>query len=85
MRRKHSKTLALLSAHPTSANVKWSDVEALLKSLGATTEEREGSRVKVVLFGQVRIVHRPHKCGPNMDKGAVAEMRDWLAEHGVKP
>lgn len=85
MKRKHEKTLALLFAHPTSANVKWNDVTALLKDLGATMEEREGSRVKVKLFGEIRVVHRPHKCGPNLDKGAVSDLRDWLADHGVKP
>lgn len=84
MKRKHEKTLALLFAHPTSANVKWNDVAALLKDLGARIEEREGSRVVVKLFGQVRVMHRPHP-RPSMDKGAVADVRNWLAENGVKP
>lgn len=85
MKRKHSKTLELLFAHPTSANIQWKSVAALLRELGAAMEEREGSRVKVKLFDEVRVIHRPHKCGPNLDKGAVAELRDWLAEHEVKP
>ncbi len=84
MKRKHTKTLELLFAHPTSANVKWKDVEALLKELGAQVAEREGSRVVVKLFGQIRVCHRPHP-SPSMDKGAVVDIRNWLAENGVKP
>jgi hypothetical protein len=40
-------------AHPTSANIQWRDVEARLKALGAEIEEREGSRVAVIMFGEV--------------------------------
>jgi HicA toxin of bacterial toxin-antitoxin, len=84
VRRKHGKTLAALFAHPTSANIKWRDIEALFKELGATVSEREGSRVGVELFGEIRVFHRPHPT-PDTDKGAVASIRRWLEEHGVKP
>ncbi|MGA2939058.1 MAG: type II toxin-antitoxin system HicA family toxin [Syntrophobacteraceae bacterium] len=47
-------------------------------------EEREGSRVEVFLFGQVRVYHRPHP-GQDTDKGAVASIRRWLKQHGVRP
>ncbi len=84
MSRKHRKTLEALFAHPVSANIKWRDIEALLKELGAEISEREGSRVAVVLFSEVRVFHRPHP-GPATDKGAVASIRDWLDVHGVRP
>lgn len=84
VRRKHTKTLAALFAHPTPANIQWRDIEALFKELGATVSEREGSRVGVELFGEIRVFHRPHP-SPNTDKGAVASIRRWLEEHGVKP
>ena len=85
MKRKHAKTLALLFSRPVSANVKHDDVMALLAELGATIEtSRAGSRVGVVLFGEVRVLHKPYP-SPNMDKGAVAAVRDWLEQHGVKP
>nr|WP_255376035.1 type II toxin-antitoxin system HicA family toxin [Gluconobacter sp. DsW_056] len=59
-------------------------MEALFVSLGAEISEREGSRVGVFLFGEVRVFHRPHP-KPNTDKGAVASVRKWLEENGVKP
>ncbi len=85
MKRKHAKTLVLIFHRPVSANVKHSDVMALLTELGALIEiDREGSRVGVVLFGEVRVLHKPHP-SPNMDKGAVTAIRDWLEQHGVTP
>lgn len=84
MKRTHQKTLQAVFAHPTSANIAWRDIDALFKSLGAEVSEREGSRVAVVLFNEVRVFHRPHP-SPRTDKGAVASVRRWLEQHGVKP
>lgn len=84
MKRKHQRTLESIFSHPASANVQWRDIEALFTELGAEVSEREGSRVAVVLFEEVRIFHRPHP-SPNTDKGALASVRKWLEQHGVKP
>ena len=84
MKRKHQRTLELIFARPTSANVQWRDIDALLVELGAEVSEHEGSRVAVVLFEEVRVFHRPHP-SPNTDKGAVASVRKWLEQHGVEP
>lgn len=82
MKRKHLKTLKLLFARPMSANVRWDDIESLLLDLGAQIEEREGSRVLIRLFGERRVFHRPHP-SPMTDKGAIANLRDWLSDNGV--
>ena len=84
MKRRHQRTLEALYAHPTSANIAWKDVEALLLELGAEVSEREGSRIAVVLFSEVRVFHRPHP-SPHTDKGAVVAVRKWLEQHGVTP
>lgn len=84
MKRKHQKTLELIFARPTSGNISWADVEALLLELGAELSQREGSRVGVRLFGERRVFHRPHS-SPMTDKGAVASIRKWLKENGVEP
>ena len=46
--------------------------------------EREGSRIGVVLFGEIQVFHRPHP-SPDTDKGAVSSIRKWLEKNGVKP
>jgi len=84
MNRKYRKTLALIFARPVSANIRWADIEALFLELGAEIEERAGSRVEVFLFGVVRVFHRPHP-SPDTDKGAIAAIRKWLEDNGVKP
>ncbi len=84
MKRKNQRTLDAIFAHPTSANVKWRDIEGLFRELGAEISEREGSRIAVVLFKEVRVFHRPHPA-PDTDKGAIASIRKWFEQHGVTP
>jgi hypothetical protein len=84
MKRKHLKTLEAIFALPVSANIQWRAIEALFVELGAEISEREGSRIAVFLFGEIRVFHRPHP-SPNTDKGAVASIRKWLEQHGVEP
>jgi len=84
MQRKHQRTLKRIYARPTSGNIPWSDIDSLFKALGADVSERAGSRVAVVLFGEVRVFHRPHP-SPHTDKGAVASIRRWFELYEVRP
>ncbi len=84
LKAKNQKILALIFSHPTPAGLKWNDAAWLMAELGATITQREGSRIAVFLFDQVRVFHRPHP-SPDMDKAAVASLRRWLEENGVKP
>jgi hypothetical protein len=84
MKRKHQKTLDAIYARPVSANIQWRDIEALFVELGAEISQREGSRIAVVLFDELRVFHRPHP-SPDTDKGAVASIRKWFEQHGVGP
>lgn len=84
MKRSHLRTLASVYAHPVNANIAWKEIDSLFRALGAEISEREGSRVAVVLYGEVRVFHRPHP-SPQADKGAVASVRRWLEQHGVTP
>ncbi|MEP7186377.1 MAG: type II toxin-antitoxin system HicA family toxin [Rhodanobacter sp.] len=84
MKARHARTLKRIFARPVSGSVRWKDIEALFADLGAKINEAEGSRVAIVLFGEVRVFHRPHP-NPDTDKGAVATIRKWLESNGVKP
>jgi len=84
MKRQHQETLRLIFKRPVSGNIRWKDIEALLLALGAALDERAGSRICVTLFGEVRVFHRPHP-SPDTNKGAVAAVRQWLEENGVRP
>lgn len=84
MNRRHRKTLDSIFARPVQAGVRWTDIESLFKALGAKVEERAGSRVAVVLSGEVQVYHRPHP-QPETDKGALVSIRKWLERNGVTP
>lgn len=84
MKAKDRKTLARIFRRPVSGNVRWADIESLFGSLGAEISEAEGSRVRVFLFGEIRIFHRSHP-RPTTDKGALESIRRWLGEHLNEP
>jgi hypothetical protein len=81
---KHEKTLAAVFARPTSASIKFADIEALVIALGGTIAEREGSRVKIELKGEQWRCHRPHP-GKEAKRYQVEEARELLERAGVKP
>lgn len=84
MTKKHQRTLDAIFAIPVRSNVKWKDIESLLKNEGATIEEGEGSRVRILLNGEEAVFHRPHP-RKETDKGALVSMRRFLNNAGVKP
>ena len=84
MKRRHRKTPELIFSRPIRGSIKWNDIEAMFVALGAEVSEREGSRVGVFLFNEVRVFHRPHPT-PDTGKGAVSSIRKWLESHGVTP
>lgn len=84
MRKKHADTLIAIFHTPVLSNVKWSDIESLFISLGASVTEGRGSRVKIYLNDRVSVFHRPHP-QKETDKGALVSVRRFLEEAGVKP
>ncbi|NBU73503.1 MAG: type II toxin-antitoxin system HicA family toxin, partial [Bacteroidetes bacterium] len=45
---------------PTSASIVFASIEALIKALGGSISERDGSRVRIDLNGEQWRCHRPH-------------------------
>ena len=84
MRRKHRQTLAAVFRHPTSTGIRWDDALALLRACGAEVEERGGSMTAVFLNDEFILLHRPHP-GSEIDKGAVASLRRFFEQAGVRP
>ena len=84
MRKKHTDTLNAIFHTPVLSNVKWSDIETLFISLGASVSEGRGSRVKILLHDRVSVFHRPHP-QKETDKGALISVRRFLEEAGAKP
>jgi hypothetical protein len=81
---KHRKTLEALFAKPTTADLKFSAIEALVVALGGEVKEGEGSRVALRLGDAVKHAHRPHP-GKEARKYQIEEIRAWLAALGIRP
>jgi len=81
---KHKRTLAAIFVVPTSGSIVFSDIETLLKALGGTVKEREGSRIRAELSGEQWRAHRPHP-GKEAKRYQVEEIRELLSRLGVKP
>ena len=84
MGRRHKRTLAAVFEKQPRGNLKWKDVEAMFRSLGAEIHERRGSSVIVELNGEIETVHRPHP-RPECGRGLVKRMRSFLERAGVAP
>lgn len=81
---KHEKTLQAVFETPTRANLRWADIEAMLRSLGANISEGRGSRVRVQLGSQRAVFHRPHPA-PTAAKVLVESVRRFIERAGMKP
>ena len=81
---KQRKTLTAIFFKPTLASICFSDIESLVKTLGGTIQEREGSRVSVMLMGEEWRCHRPHP-GKEAKRYQVEQARDLLDRVGVRP
>ncbi|PHR96061.1 MAG: hexulose-6-phosphate isomerase [Blastopirellula sp.] len=81
---KHEKTLKSIFAVPTRANISWSDIESLFKSLSANISEGNGSRIRVSLNEIRAVFHRPH---PQKESGKkmVESVRRFLESAGIRP
>jgi hypothetical protein len=84
MNKANRRTLAAIYDRPTSATLRWSDIERLIIALGGTVEERAGSRVWIEVNGVGAVFHRPHP-KPETRKGAVEAVRQMLSNAGIKP
>lgn len=83
MNKKQRKVLEAIFERPIKSNIRWSDIETLLISLGAEISQGNGSRVRICLNGIRAVFHRPHPTNET-DKGALLSMRKFLENTGVK-
>jgi hypothetical protein len=84
MNAKHRRTLAAIFAKPTSSSIVFADIEALIKGLGGSVHEREGSRVRMTLNEVDWRCHRPHP-GKEAKRYQVEEARELLERAGIQP
>jgi hypothetical protein len=77
MSRKRQKTLEKIFENPIRSDIKWSEVESLLLSLGSTIMEGSGSRARIELNNIKFHLHKPHP-RPCLKKCQVRDLREFL-------
>ena len=83
MNTKQQKIYEKIFKNPVQSDIEWTDIENLLKSLGAEITEGNGSRVRIKLGNERAVFHRPQP-EKVTDKGAVKSIRRFLDNTGVK-
>ena len=81
MRRRHRRTLERMRATPTPADIRWEEIEALLRALGVDLIERAGSRVQLVKGAESMVVHRPHP-QPTTRRDTVRDIAKFIERAG---
>jgi hypothetical protein len=84
MTAKQRRTLKAVFAVPTRANLRFSDVSALIVSLGGEVREGAGSRVAFELKGRRLYLHRPHP-SHEVKRYQVEEVREFLGSLEIQP
>ena len=82
MNQKHCRTYDAIFAEPIRRNIAWTDVVALVKALGGSVIQGDGSRVRLDLNGVSLNIHSPHP-QKELKRYQVKAVRDFLDNAGV--
>lgn len=82
MNRKQRNTYDAIFAQPIRRNVVWNDVVSLIKSLGGTVTQGNGSRVRFDLNGISLNIHSPHP-QKELKRYQIKAVREFLTNTGV--
>ena len=83
MNKKQRKTYDAIFASPIQRNIVWNDVVSLIKSLGGTVIQGDGSRVRFDLKGVSLNIHSPHP-QKELKKYQVKAVREFLIKAEVE-
>jgi hypothetical protein len=82
MNHHHRKILHTLFAHPINNNISMSDVESVLKEMGAEIKAAHSGKTHVVLKGHsANFSHAKH----SLPKQEVIQMRKFIETCGIDP
>lgn len=84
MSKRSQRTLRAIFNQPTSAKIRWSQVEALLATLGAERRKGAGSRIRFSRDGVILGIHQPHP-RPELKRYQVEAVREFLVKIGEEP
>ena len=81
---KQAKTKYAIFSQPTLKNITWDEVVSLLKAVGCTIVQRQGSSVAFNVGAHTFSLHRPHPEN-TIKVYQVQRIRNFLLQIGVTP
>jgi hypothetical protein len=82
MNKKQNKVLEDIFVKPTKSNIKWSDIEKLMISLGSEIREGKGSAGVFIIHNKIFPFHRPHP-QKEAKRYQIDDLRKFLKNIGV--
>jgi len=82
MNSKQRKIIESLFEDPIRKNIKWTDFENLMSSLGAEINQRKGSKVAISLNDVNFFLDRPHPQN-ELKRYQIMAIRDFLINTGI--
>jgi hypothetical protein len=83
MNKKQRKTYDAIFAEPIRRNIVWDDVVSLIKAIGGTVTQGDGSRVRFDLNDLSLNIHSPHP-HKELKRYQVKAIREFLINAGVE-
>ena len=83
MNKRQRATLAAVVKRPVRQDIRWADIESLVRALGGMVQQREGSRVALELNGVRAVFHRPHP-RPETDRNTIRDLRDFFERADIE-
>ncbi len=78
----HRDTLKRIFGHPSSGNIEWRQVRALLRAVGTASEEHN-RRLRVTLGDETEVLRPPR--GKDIDQQMIVDLRRMLRWAGLVP
>jgi hypothetical protein len=78
----HRDTVEKIFSHPTSGNIEWRQVVALLEAIATVSHEHNG-KLAVALGPEKEVLTPPH--GKDIDIQMVLDLRRMLRQAGFEP
>jgi hypothetical protein len=76
----HRDTLKRIFSHPSSGNIEWRQVRALLEAVGTATEKHDG-KLRVTLGDETEVLQPLH--GKDIDQQMIVDLRRMLRHAGL--
>ena len=82
MNKKQRKTYDAIFAEPIRRNISWDDVVTLIKAIGGTVTQGDGSRVRFDFNNISLNIHSPHP-QKELKRYQVKAIREFLIKAGI--